>query len=223
MKNAQKLGRDWLLIANGTPLSSTKLNELAIDKQVLVLDGAYREVKQSGLAIDVLLGDFDSIHSADLQVARHSIQTIDAPDQNKTDLEKGLEFIDQFQPKQIYICAATGRRIQHSLYNLRILKKYHHPDRPLILLTESEVIQYYQNTNLYLNGQINDCVALLGFPHAIISTSGLKYDVKDFPLSFEKSNSVCNALSAKKAKIEVKGEALIIHEVISEQNVPQIW
>lgn len=211
--------RSWLLIANGAPLSSDYLNKLARNKQVMVLDGAYEYAKQVELSIDVLLGDFDSINPDILAAIRKSsdpIKIIDAPDQNKTDLEKGLDYIDKQNPEIIYICAATGLRLQHTLYNLRILKKYHRADRPLILLSETELIRYYENTEINIAGQINECIALLGFPHASISTSGLKYDVTDYFMEFEKRNSICNALAQSQANIKIHGEALVIREIANQ-------
>lgn len=215
MANATNNSHEWLLIANGAPLSIEKLHELARDKHVMVLDGAYAYIKQSGLKIDVLLGDFDSISAEDLAEARNTtIKVIHTPDQNKTDLEKGLDYIDATNPKSIYICAATGLRLQHSLYNLRILKKYYQPQRPLILFSNTEVIRYYEDTEITVSGKINDGVGILGFPYGVITTSGLKYDVTDYALQFEKGNSVLNELVRPQANIKIRGGALVIHEVV---------
>lgn len=203
---------DWLLIANGKALSSHRLKALAQDKLILVLDGAYQEAKKAGIPIDILLGDFDSISANDLSHARQNITVIDAPDQNKTDLEKGLDYIEQFNPNSIHICSALEGRLQHSIYNLRLLKKYHRMNRSLILLSEKEVIRYYQNTDIIISGKINDCVALLGFPEASITTSGLKYNVSQYLLEFEMNSSISNALAESRAEIKIKGAILVIHE-----------
>lgn len=208
---------NWLLIANGAPVADTKLRALAVNKKVLVLDGAYQLATQAKINIDVLLGDFDSIEPVALQQVRDShIQVIDAPDQNKTDLEKGLLYIDQFNPCSIFIVAATGLRLQHTLFNLRILKKYYQLNRELVLISDEEIIRYYQDTQINIDGEINDCVAILGFPYATITTSGLKYDVNSYPLQFENGNSISNALSQSQANIIIQGDVLVIHEQVSD-------
>lgn len=213
MVNATNNFRDWLLVANGAQISNKKLHELAQDKHIMVLDGAYAYAKQAGLNIEILLGDFDSITAEDLtQAKKTAIKVIHAPDQNKTDLEKGLEYIDATNPKNIYICAATGLRLQHSLYNLRILKKYYKPQRPLILFSDTEVVRYYQDTEIIISGKVNDSIGILGFSHGVITTSGLKYDVTDYALQFEKGNSVLNALDHPQATVKIHGSALVIHE-----------
>lgn len=215
MQNEIKnLPQDWLLIADGEPLSSDKLKQLAHNKKIMVLDGAYEYIRDIGIAIDVLLGDFDSINPEDLAHARKVIKkVIDAPDQNKTDLEKGLEYIDNLHPNSIVICAAIGLRLQHTIYNLRLLKKYYRPERPLTLISAIEIIHYYQNTEITLSGKINDSIGLLGFPYAIVTTSGLKWDMRDQALAFEKSSSVLNVLMKEEATIKISGDALVIHEI----------
>ncbi len=213
MQNDSNFSRDWLLIANGAPVSRAKLRTLANNKSIMVLDGAYEYVKHCDLQIDILLGDFDSINPAVLaQVKTTSVQVVHAPDQNKTDLEKGILYLDQLSARSIVIAAATGQRLQHTLYNLRILKKFHEVTRPLQLVTEDEYINYVENDELPISGKINDSIGILGFPEARITSMGLKYEVEDYPLQFELAASVANALMQEQASVKVQGGALIIRE-----------
>lgn len=203
---------DWLLIADGERISKKKLQLLSQGKKVIVLDGAYQYTKSCGLKIDVLLGDFDTINPIDLAEARKNLHVVEASNQNKTDLEKAIEYLDTVNVDSIHIAAATGKRLQHTLYNLLILKKYHNDQRPLILVSEIEIIRYYQDAEIEISGYENDNIALLGFPEGIITTSGLKYDVKDFVMQFEKHNSICNVLVSNHAHIKIIGGVLVIHE-----------
>lgn len=212
MVDVKKSSGDWLLIAHGEPISSSKLIELAKHKSVMVLDGAYPYAKSNGLTIDILLGDFDSISSDDLKNIPKLIHVVPAPDQNKTDLEKGLDHLDQLHASSIYICAATGKRLQHTINNLLILKKYHRKHRSLILVTDNETVRYFHDTSISLSGQINEGIALLGFPYGRITTTGLKYDVTNHLLEFEKNNSISNALAKSEAHIRIEGNVLLIHE-----------
>lgn len=206
--------QDWLLVANGLPLSSEKLSRLAQNRRIMALDGAYDYVTKSGLKIDVLLGDFDSIAPSDLVHARKTLPyVVDAPNQNKTDLEKGLDYLNSVKANDILICAGVGLRLQHALYNLRLLKKYHQTNPNLVLVSETEIIRYFENTEIIISGKINDDIALLGFPSASITTSGLKYDVTDYDMDFEKGNSICNALTKEQATVKITGGALVIHEI----------
>ena len=194
-------------------LSPKKLKALSENKQVMVLDGAYLYAKQAGLKIAILLGDFDTITESDLAEARASdIEIVPAPDQNKTDLEKGLLYLDQLSASQIDIAAATGRRLQHELYNLRLLKKYHRNERSIIMHSETEVIRYYQDTEIKIAGNVKDSIGIFAFPQASVTTSGLKYELKETALHFEQRNSVVNELAQSCVIIKINGNVLIIHE-----------
>lgn len=207
----------WLLVANGRGLSQHKLQQLAQDKNVLVLDGAYRILLQAGVMPDTLLGDFDSIHPEDLQHARSaSIQVIEAVDQNKSDLEKGIEYLDQQNATDICIVAGTGKRLQHTLHNLYILKKYYQVQRALKLVSETEIICYYHDAEVMLAGKIQDSVGLFGFPHAVVSSVGLKYEMSHYILDFEKASSVSNELASEQVLLKISGDVLLIHEQIDE-------
>lgn len=212
-----EMKQDWLVIADGEPLLPQTLQRLAQRRQVMVLDGAYERATEAGLNIRVLLGDFDTIAPQVLEKARQSCNVIDAPDQNKTDLDKGLEFIDAHGPASIVIAAGAGRRLQHTLHNLSALKRYHKKERSLLLLTESEQISYHENTTLHLSGHIGDSLGILGFHEALVSTQGLQYELEEHALYFEGRSSVLNALAKEEVKIESEGGILLIFENTSAQ------
>lgn len=203
----------WLVIADGSPLPSHQLKHLAKGRRILALDGAYSIAQEFGLETDVLLGDFDTIHPEDLLQAKgQGIHIIQAPDQNKTDLEKGLDYLHEQNPHSIIISCALGKRLQHSLFNLRLLKKFHQEERPIILVSEMENIRYVQDTEISIQGKINGSIGLLGFPEATITTQGLKYDVRNYALQFEKTSSICNALAETEAFVQIQGGVLLIQE-----------
>lgn len=204
----------WLLIANGEFLPHKKLHHFSQNRSVMVLDGAFKRTHQLGIKIDIVLGDFDSIDSQDEEkIAQLNIKKVKAFDQNKNDLEKGILYLRQhFNPKQIVIACALGKRFQHSFYSLLLLKKFYHREQSIIIMSNNETIYYLENTCLKLEGTIKDAVSIFGFPYAKIWTQGLKYEVQEFELHFESSVSSSNELCKKQASIQVEGGALIIYE-----------
>lgn len=204
---------DWLLVANGAPMASKDLMYLKQDRRIMALDGGYHQLKDLNLEVDILLGDFDSICPEILNKAKNSaIHVVEAFDQNQTDLVKGIAYLDSLKATSILICNATGNRLQHTAYNLRVLKKCHHPHRVLMMVTAEEMIQYVENDQLIIRGCPKDSIGILGFPRAIIDTKGLKYDVMNYPLDFELTASVSNELEKETAYLSVKGSALVIQE-----------
>lgn len=83
-----------LIIANGQHCSEALLGQLLEwSPYVIVLDGALDKVMSLGVKFDVLLGDFDRMEAnQELFPNQPDIEIVHTPDQNKTDLEKALDF-----------------------------------------------------------------------------------------------------------------------------------
>ena len=217
MENA----KDWLIVANGEPISASKLIALAKNKRTVILDGALNDV--IGMLLPaVVLGDFDSISPDLLLTLEDSESTIliHAPDPNATDLEKALRYVISFEPKSIHICQATGRRLDHTLYNLRLLKKFHDQCREIFIISDTEKMVYLQNESVTVSAESPQPLALLSFPEAYVTSHGLQYDMDDYQLAFAKQESVSNTLLNQQATIDVKGDALLIvsHETTLQRD-----
>ena len=204
-------GRDWLIIANGEPLPKSQLKALAKNKLIVVLDGAFNQLKAL-LAPDVVLGDFDSI-DRDLYVSLQNSQKpllFHTPDQDATDLEKALQYVITFKPKAIQICQATGLRLDHTLYNLRLLKKFHQRCRDIEIISSTEKIIFLKDETVTVSAEKSQPLAVMSFTEATVTSVGLAYDMDDMRLVFAEQESACNALADKKATIHVRGDVLLI-------------
>src|SRR5574343_1336812 len=115
-----------LIIANGESCSTELLGQLLEwSPFVVVLDGAITRVLELGIKIDVLLGDFDSKNHAVEQIQeQQKIEVVHTPDQNKTDLQKGIEFLIARGFDAVNIIWATGRRADHNLSNITDIVRY---------------------------------------------------------------------------------------------------
>ncbi|OIN59926.1 thiamine diphosphokinase [Arsenicibacter rosenii] len=115
-----------LLIANGEACDPELLGQLLEwSPFVVVLDHAIWRVFELGIKVDVLLGDFD--RDVDLDAVRerqYPIDIVHAPDQNKTDLEKGIELLIERGFPAVNIIWATGRRADHSITNMTNIVRY---------------------------------------------------------------------------------------------------
>ena len=115
-----------LIIANGEACSGELLTQLLEwNPIVMVLDGALPRVLELGIKIDIVLGDFDrDMNPEALLDHQQPVEIIHLPDQNKTDLEKGIEWLLNRNHKAINIIWATGKRADHTLNNITGLAKY---------------------------------------------------------------------------------------------------
>ncbi|MFN3528534.1 MAG: thiamine diphosphokinase [Bacteroidia bacterium] len=115
-----------LVVANGEACSDELLGQLLEwSPYVLALDGALPRLHARGIKVDAVLGDFDSLIDKQQHIeAQHPITVVHAPDQNKTDLEKGLDYLLDHGHQAANIVWATGRRADHNMANLSNMVKY---------------------------------------------------------------------------------------------------
>lgn len=115
-----------MIIANGQACKKELLDQLLEwSPFVLVLDGALDRVLPLGIKFDVLLGDFDHHDTEELvKMVPPDTLIIHAPDQDKTDLEKGLEYLIERGFEAVNILWATGRRSDHYMNNIGTLARY---------------------------------------------------------------------------------------------------
>lgn len=174
-----------LIIANGSSCSDQLLFELLEwSPFVLVLDGALERVLSKGIKFDAVLGDFDS--SDELHQRLDYLQPLELlhrPDQNKTDLEKGLDYL--FEEKQIphaRIVWASGKRSDHFLNNLFTLGKYAQQMNLVMLDDHSQMFILPQKfSKHYPKGQIISLMPLTEV-HGV-KTQNLVYSLNDEQLS----------------------------------------
>ena len=201
--------KQCVIIANGSFLPNSLINKIIADKYVLALDGAFNQLHELAIMPNALLGDLDSV---DKQLLENSEVTIvPAPDQNKTDLQKGIAYCDRLGASQVeIICATGGERMDHALGNFRALRSSHNPERDLCLHTAHQTIRFVKDSSCEIHGKPGDKCGIMAFPEAYFTSTGLRWNGDNHLLEFALSDSTCNELISECAKIQVRGEALII-------------
>ena len=113
-----------LIIANGQACSQLLLDQLLEwSPLVIVLDAAIERVLDRNIKVDVLLGDFDNGVS-NLENLQYPLEIVHTPDQNKTDLEKAIEYLIARKIPAVNIVWATGRRADHAISNMTNIVRY---------------------------------------------------------------------------------------------------
>ncbi|NLP10541.1 thiamine diphosphokinase [bacterium] len=117
--------RPALIIANGELPDPKLWSDLLQHNPLLVAaDGGAERLTAHGLTPHVVIGDLDSLSSADA-LRMSGARIIRVTDQETTDLEKALDFLLQAGTERVTVLAATGLRSDHTLANFSILLKYH--------------------------------------------------------------------------------------------------
>jgi len=173
-----------LIIANGEACSGELLGQLLEwSPFIVVLDKAIYRVLELGIKIDVWMGDFDENHDFDdIRSQQDPLEIINTPDQDKTDLEKAIDFLIDRGFPAANIVWATGRRADHSITNITNLVRYKEQIR-LVLFDDYSKI--FPLTGTYEKWYVAGTpVSLIPIGQVDgIQTSGLKYNLNDDTLT----------------------------------------
>ncbi len=173
-----------LLIANGEACQPELLGQLLEwSPTVVVLDSAIWRVFDLGIKVDVLLGDFDRDLDLDtIRTHQYPLEIVHAPDQNKTDLDKGIELLIERGYPAVNVVWATGRRADHSITNMTSLVRYKNRIRPVIFDDHSKIFPLMGRYEKWYAAGTPISLIPVGTVSGIV-TEGLKYNLNDETLT----------------------------------------
>lgn len=130
-----------LIIANGAACSMELMGQLLEwSPLVIVLDSTIERVIELGIKVDVLLGDFDRGFDPEYyRDMQYPLEIVHTPDQNKTDLEKALDYLIERKFPAVNVIWATGRRADHTITNITNIVRYRDLIKIVILDDHSKV------------------------------------------------------------------------------------
>lgn len=210
-----------LIVANAPRESGVELPDsiLASDPLIVALDGAMDGWPRSYPFPNIWLGDFDSCQNVN---AHPVAEKIIAKDQFKTDLDKGIEYCLSQGIRDIQIIHATGGRLDHTLLNIRLLRKHFNPAIQLKIWDGCWEIIFGVDGEYILSGVAGDQCAVMGAPKGkILKSSGLCWEIASqtpYPLDFGLSESACNQLSGASASVWIEGEVLLMAPKVRRQS-----
>jgi thiamine pyrophosphokinase len=186
-----------LIIANGESCSDELLGQLLEwSPFVVVLDAAANRVLERGIKFDVLLGDFDRDFDPDAILAKqYPLEIIYRPDQDKTDLEKGIEFLIERAFPAVNIIWATGRRADHSIANITNIVRYKNQIKIVLFDDYSKVFPLVGTYEKWYAAQTPISLIPVGTVEGIV-TSGLKYNLDNEILTLGYRNGNSNETEA---------------------------
>lgn len=185
-----------LIIANGEACSNDLLEDLlAWSPFVVVLDSAIHRVNELNIKVNVLLGDFDRGEAEIklIQEEQFPIEIVHTPDQNKTDLQKGIEFLIDRGFPAVNIIWATGRRMDHTFNNIASIVAYKSQIKIAVIDDHTTIYPLLPSPlkfeKWYAKG---DIISLLPIGDTIgVSTKNLLYNTnnQDFKLGYISGSS----------------------------------
>ncbi len=177
-----------VLIANGK-VSKTDYIKKIIDSNnfFISIDAKLENLKELGVKPNLILGDLDS---AAIDYLDSQIEVVELSDQNKTDLEKSLEYCKENNIKKVMILGSSGLREDHSMANVLIASTYSDILHIELITSFYRIIFVRKNTKINAPNAPVSIISLSSDNK--ITTSGLKYDLNN-----EKLKSFSHGISNK--------------------------
>ena len=204
-----------VIIANGDLEHPGFYRELLReDDYIICADGGSRHAKTLGLTPDLIIGDLDSIDPALLPKERgQKPQIIRYPAaKDYSDSELAVEHAVKLQPEEILIIGALGgSRVDHSLFNLMLLKI------PLASGIPARIIDHRQELilvtdNLVIEGLPSSYVSLFPVTAEVegLTTEGLKYPMQNDSLYTGSSRGLSNELIGSRGRVSISRGILLV-------------
>ena len=188
-------GETTLFVLGGSPPSDELLawRYEEADHRVAV-DSGFLAFRNAELTPDVLIGDMDSCGLDESREPEASLCIIKLSDQDTTDFEKALEWMDnETRTGKLVILGGLGGRSDHFLSNL-LTACAQQSSIAITFDDEKEwVCRVTGQTPLRMVGRNRAHVSLLPLtPCSKVSTSGLKWNLDEQDLSHDQGSSQSN-------------------------------
>ena len=205
-----------LIFANGDPGSPQAARSILQPGDVVIAaDGGARQALDLGVTPEIVIGDFDSLAEAEVQVLSGlGVQFQRYPSaKDETDLELALLYALKAGHSPIIILGAFGGRLDQALGNIALLS-----DPALsgvdIRLEDGLTEAFFVRDTAEIHGAPGDTVSFIpwGVPVEGVTTSGLAYPLRDEPLFPFRTRSISNQMLAQTASVSLRtGLLLCVH------------
>lgn len=178
-------------------------------KKIFAVDGAFYYLNQSGISVDYITGDFDSLLKEDIPSGLNFLNTYD---QEHTDFDKALNIIHKKGFLNINVWGGSGKEQDHFLGNLSTALKY--KKKLSIIFHDKYHSYFFSDKKTFFYQKKNKKVSLFPFPEVEgLQTHGLKYPINKGDLEIGKNIGIRNESYEEKIEINYKkGELLIFIE-----------
>lgn len=183
---------------------------------LICTDGAALSLIEMSIVPNVIVGDMDSIADNQLKPLEAikaqfpNSKLIKIDDQNTTDFEKALQYTNDNGIKSALCLGLLGKSADHSLHNLGLLGRFSHHLSLYALHTYNHTLQWILplRGSTTISTTAGATLSLFPLSPCVISTQGLKWDLKEKLLSASGHNSIRNQTVTELVQIHCQGECL---------------
>lgn len=205
------------LIISGGDIES-KFLKLFINKQkidkIIVADKGLEILNKLNLIPNYIIGDFDSVDKDVLnKYTKNGIEMIKLnPEKDYTDTHMALKLAIKLKSNKIYILGALGKRMDHAIANIHILKEALDNNIQCKIIDENNEIELITEGINVLGNSKYKYISLIPLTTNVtgITLEGFKYSLDNATLEIGHSIGVSNEMVSDKAKVIIKTGILIM-------------
>ena len=195
---------DAVVVAGGDyPTAKQALQVLHNAPYVVCCDGAADRYIATGRVPDAIVGDGDSISSANREKYASLLHII--PEQESNDQTKAVRFLMERGFRRIAIVGATGRREDHTIGNVSLLIEYARAGCEVRSFTDHGVFVPC-NGDTTLPCRRGQQVSIFSITAKELHAHGLKYPIYDFTNWWQGTLNEC---TGEEFSIKANGEFLL--------------
>ena len=198
-----------LIFAGGDSPPDSLAGELPEADLIVAADSGYDVAVAAGFAVDVLVGDMDSI--ATEVIPGHVIVERHSPDKDSTDLELALEKVITDRPGRIVVVGGAGGRFDHELATAGLLCSERWKSVEEIDWVTGRGWSHVIWGRRIVHGDVGDLISLVpvGGPAVGVHTKGLRWDLTDATMPPGTTWGVSNEFSGPVADIRLTEGCLL--------------
>ena len=205
-----------VIIAGGDPVPANELPALPEHRFVIAADSGLHAAQALGLAVDLVVGDFDSATSSALDAAEQDGAVLEQHpvDKDATDLELALDAaLARGLSPAVVVGGAGFDRIDHFMANALLLARARYAElQPQWWVKGAHVAPVHERIEIH--GVPGDIVTLLPIGGAAvgITANGLRWELDDETLEPGSTRGVSNEMTGPIASVILaRGTLLAIH------------
>ncbi len=205
--------RDAIVLAGGDPVAPPLVRSLPQHALVIAADQGLGLAGPLHLAVDLLVGDLDSVApdalaaavASGTEVERHPV------DKDRTDLALALDAAARAGATRVTVVGGAGGRLDHLLGGMLLLAAPRYAELDIVVIHATAVVTVVRSHGA-ITGEVGEYVSLLPVhgSAAGTTTTGLRFPLQDEPLDAGSSRGVSNELVARRATVTVRSGVLLV-------------
>jgi len=207
-----------IVIAGGDPIDHSAIAGLPPHAWTVAADSGLDLAHALGLAVDLVVGDMDSVDPELLAAAQAAGTEVELhpPDKDATDLELALDAVVRRGHTRVIVLGGHGGRIDHLLGNALLLARSDRADTTIEWrIRTSTVVPVHSHRPVTIAGSPGDTVSILpvGGDAVRVTTSGLRWALENDRLTSGSTRGISNEMTTGSASVALgSGVALVVHE-----------